>query len=73
MLNGLSITEAMWTHPAVLQAVGELLIDAGVNGSDIYIVDSLWDTGPDSTVWRKRQLWICGCPENLGLQHGGFE
>ncbi len=42
-LNGMTITEAMWTHPAVLQAVGELLIDAGVNGSDIYIVDSLWD------------------------------
>jgi uncharacterized protein (DUF362 family) len=42
-LNGLSITESMWTHPSVLQAVGELLIDAGVNGGDIYIVDSLWD------------------------------
>jgi uncharacterized protein (DUF362 family) len=42
-LNGMLITEAMWTHPTVLQAVGELLIDAGVNGSDIYIVDSLWD------------------------------
>lgn len=43
MLNGASITEAMWTHPAVLQAVGELLIDAGVKGSDIYILDALWD------------------------------
>ena len=43
MLAGASITEAMWTHPAVLQAVGELLIDAGVKGSDIYIVDALWD------------------------------
>ena len=44
LLNGVPITEAMWTHPAVLQAVGELLIDAGVKGSDIYIVDALWDT-----------------------------
>lgn len=43
LLNGVPITEAMWTHPTVLQAVGELLIDAGVNGSDIYIVDALWD------------------------------
>ena len=42
-LNGTTIIESMWTHPAVLQAVGELLIDAGVNGSDIYIVDALWD------------------------------
>jgi len=45
MLKGVPITEAMWTHPAVLQAVGQLLIDAGVKGSDITIVDSLWDTG----------------------------
>ena len=43
LLAGVPITEAMWTHPAVLRAVGELLIDAGVNGSDIYIVDALWD------------------------------
>ncbi len=43
LLNGMSITETMWTHPAVLQATGELLIDAGVSGSDIYIVDALWD------------------------------
>jgi uncharacterized protein (DUF362 family) len=43
LLKGVPITEAMWTHPAVLRAVGELLIDAGVNGSDIYIVDALWD------------------------------
>jgi uncharacterized protein (DUF362 family) len=43
LLKGVPITEAMWTHPAVLQAVGQLLIDAGVNGSDIYILDALWD------------------------------
>jgi uncharacterized protein (DUF362 family) len=48
-LNGTTLIESMWTHPAVLQAVGELLIDAGVNGSDIYIVDSLWDAASFSS------------------------
>jgi uncharacterized protein (DUF362 family) len=42
-LNGVDIREAAWTHPAVLQAVGELLIDQGVTPSDIYIVEALWD------------------------------
>ena len=43
-LHGYTITEAMWTHPAVIQAVGQYIIDAGVNPSDLYIVDSFWDT-----------------------------
>jgi uncharacterized protein (DUF362 family) len=42
-LSGTPITESMWTHPEVLRAVGELLIDCGVKGPDIYIVESLWD------------------------------
>jgi uncharacterized protein (DUF362 family) len=42
-LHGVPITESMWTHPEVVRAVGELLIDAGVNGGDITIVESLWD------------------------------
>ena len=46
-LSGYTITEAMWTHPAVLQAVGQYILDAGVNPSDLYIVDSFWDT-----TWR---------------------
>jgi uncharacterized protein (DUF362 family) len=46
-LGKYKITEAMWTHPAVLQAVGQYIIDAGVNPSDLYIVDSFWDT-----TWR---------------------
>jgi len=41
---GYTITEAMWTHPAVLQAVGQYVLDAGVNPTDLYIVDSFWDT-----------------------------
>jgi uncharacterized protein (DUF362 family) len=43
VLHGVSITESMWTHPEVLRAVGELLIDSGVRANDIYIVESLWD------------------------------
>jgi uncharacterized protein (DUF362 family) len=38
-----TITEAMWTHPAVIQAVGQYVLDAGVNPSDLYIVDAFWD------------------------------
>ncbi len=43
MHQGRSITETMWTHPEVLRAVGELLIDYGINQHDIYIVEALWD------------------------------
>jgi len=35
----------MWTHPEVLRAVGELLMESGVSGNDIYIVEALWSTG----------------------------
>jgi uncharacterized protein (DUF362 family) len=41
MLQGVPITEAQWTNPAVIQAVAQFIIDAGVNASDITIVDSL--------------------------------
>jgi uncharacterized protein (DUF362 family) len=43
-LYGVDIRECAWTHPEVLKAVGELLIDSGVNGNDIYIVEALWDS-----------------------------
>ncbi len=66
MLNGLSITDTMWTHPAVLQAVGELLIDAGVNGSDIYIVDSLWDTGPTAPFGANDSFGYAAVQKTLG-------
>lgn len=42
-LNGVDIRECAWTHPEVLRAVGELLIDAGVNPADLFIVEALWD------------------------------
>jgi len=52
-LGGYTIAEAMWTHPAVLRAVGQYIIDAGVNPSDLYIVEALWDAtwqNPGSTA-----------------------
>jgi uncharacterized protein (DUF362 family) len=45
--NGYLITDAMWTHPAVIQAVGQFILDAGVRPADLYIVDAFWDT-----TWR---------------------
>lgn len=41
MLNGVPITEAMWTHPSVVKAVAQLIIDAGVSPGDITIAESL--------------------------------
>ncbi len=40
-LNGVPVTEAMWSNPAVVRAVAQLIIDAGVSASDITITDSL--------------------------------
>ncbi|MCX6235345.1 MAG: DUF362 domain-containing protein [Bacteroidetes bacterium] len=42
-LQGVDIRECAWTHPEVLRAVGELIIDNGVNPNDIYIVEAIWD------------------------------
>jgi uncharacterized protein (DUF362 family) len=42
-LQGYDITEAMWTHPSVLRAVCELLLDSGVTADDLYIVEAIWD------------------------------
>ena len=43
-LGGHPITEVMWTHPEVVRAVGELILDCGVSGNSIYLVEALWDT-----------------------------
>jgi uncharacterized protein (DUF362 family) len=40
--GGSSVPYNMWTHPEVIRAVGELLIDGGVKAEDIYIVEALW-------------------------------
>ena len=40
-LNGVPITEAMWSHPNVVRAVVESIIDTGVSAGDIIIVESL--------------------------------
>jgi uncharacterized protein (DUF362 family) len=43
LLKGVPITESMWTHPEVVRAVGELIIDCGVSGGNITIIEALWD------------------------------
>lgn len=43
-LHGVPITESVWTHPEVVRAVGELILDCGVRPSDLYLVEALWDT-----------------------------
>lgn len=45
LTGGGGIPDNMWTHPEVLRAVGELIIDSGVNAKDIYIVEALWNSG----------------------------
>ena len=42
--GGSSCPYNMWTHPEVLRAVGELVIDCGVAAEDLYFVESLWST-----------------------------
>lgn len=43
-LQGVPVTEAMWSNPAVVKAVVELIIKEGVIASDITIVESLGET-----------------------------
>lgn len=40
-LNGVPATEAMWSHPTVVRAVVQLIIDSGISPSDISLVESL--------------------------------
>lgn len=42
-LQGVDVRECIWTHPEILRAVGELIVESGVNGEDIYIVEAIWD------------------------------
>ena len=42
--GGTSCPYNMWSHPEVLRAVGELVIECGVHAEDIYIVEALWSS-----------------------------
>jgi uncharacterized protein (DUF362 family) len=35
--------DCVWTHPEVIRAVGELILDSGVSANNLYIVEALWD------------------------------
>lgn len=45
-LKGVPLIESVWTHPEVLRAVGECILDAGVRPRDLTIVEAIW--GMDS-------------------------
>jgi len=61
-LNGKSITETMWTHPEVLRAVTELIIDSGVSANDIYFVEAIWDAA------SYNNFGYLTVQQNLGVQ-----
>ena len=42
-LKGADVRDTVWTHPEVLRAVCELLIDYGITAKNIFIVEALWD------------------------------
>ena len=42
-VSSTAIRDAMWTNPDVIRAVGQYIIDAGINPSDVYIVEAMWD------------------------------
>jgi uncharacterized protein (DUF362 family) len=73
-LQGVPITEAMWSHPAVVRAVTEMIIDAGVSASDIIIVESLGPSDSFSNSVFQSYVDIkndCGC-ELMNISDGEF-
>jgi len=42
-LKGVDIRDSTWTHPEVLRATAELIIDSGVKPEDLYFVEAIWD------------------------------
>jgi uncharacterized protein (DUF362 family) len=41
--GGVDPRDCVWTHPEVIRAVGELILDSGVSANNLYIVEALWD------------------------------
>ena len=65
-LGSRSVTESIWTHPEIARAVGELILDCGVNGNDIYFVESLWDSASfDNFGYRDVQQYLGAQMVNL--------
>lgn len=60
-LNGLSVCDTIWTHPEVIRATGELLIDSGINANDLYIVEALYDWASYSDFGYKEVQESLGC------------
>ena len=65
-LGSRSVTESIWTHPEIARAVGELILDCGVNGNDIYFVESLWDSASyENFGYRNVQTYLGAQMVNL--------
>ena len=60
--SGIDITECMWTHPEVVRAVCELLIDSGVSANNIVLVEALWDAE------SYNDYGYLGVQQDLGIQ-----
>jgi uncharacterized protein (DUF362 family) len=41
--GGVDPRDCVWTHPEVIRAAGELILDSGVSANNLYIVEALWD------------------------------
>ena len=67
-LKGVPITEAMWTHPAVMRVVAELLVDAGVSPGNITIVEALWDTGTNAPFGATDTFGFTAAKNAIGCQ-----
>ena len=73
-LNGVPITEAMWSHPAVVRAVTELIIDAGISAGDIIIAESLgsYDSFQNSAFQGYRDIKTYYGVELMDISKGSF-
>lgn len=60
-LEGTSLIDSTWTHPEVLRAVGELILDCGVKPEDLYIVEAIWDAKSYNDYGYKDVQTSLGC------------
>ncbi|HPG41365.1 MAG TPA: DUF362 domain-containing protein [bacterium] len=60
-LVGGSLVDNVWTHPEVLRAVGELILDCGVKPEDLYIVEAIWDAKSYNNYGYKDVQTSLGC------------
>ncbi|MBN2413470.1 DUF362 domain-containing protein [candidate division KSB1 bacterium] len=60
-LNGVDLRDSTWTHPEVLRATAELIIDSGVKPEDLYFVEAIWDDNSYNNYGYKDVQDELGC------------